>query len=73
MFMKPEHEPKPGQRFRDIHPGLFGRTGSEWIVQDVFVGTDGLRYARVVLSSDASQVKTLSVAVLTDRRRFASL
>ncbi len=61
---------KPGQRFRDAHPALFGRAGSEWIVQDIFVGTDGFRYARVVLASDPSRRKTLSTIVLSDLRRF---
>jgi len=49
----------------------FGRPLPEWIVEETFIGTDGLEYARVVLASDRSHWKTLSLAVLTDRRRFA--
>ena len=72
MFTKSDGQIKPGQRFRDVQPGLFGRTGSEWIVEHVFTGTDGLQYARVVSSSDASQRKTLSATIIGDRRRFVS-
>ena len=58
------------QRFREAGMLLFGRGGAEWVVRDLFVGTDDLWYARVVLVVDPSQSKTLSVAVLTDRHRF---
>ncbi|HKT20404.1 MAG TPA: hypothetical protein VJR47_20280 [Stellaceae bacterium] len=61
---------KRGQRFRDARPTLFGRIAPEWTVRDVFVGSDGLSYARVALDSDPSRSKTLSVAVLTDRHHF---
>jgi hypothetical protein len=61
---------KHGQRFRDTGAQLFGREGSEWIVQAVFTATDSLQYARVSLAADPTNIKTLSVAVLTDRRRF---
>lgn len=60
----------PGQRFRDTERSLFGRSGAEWIVQDVFVGTDDLLYARIARASDPTDRKTLSAAVLDDRRRF---
>ncbi len=59
-----------GQRYRDIQPALFGRPGSEWIVEDLFTGTDGLKYARVVAASDLTERKTLSQAVFNDRSRF---
>lgn len=59
-----------GQRFRDAQLSLFGRPGSEWIVEHVFVGTDGVWYASVLLTSDLTERKTLSAAVLSDRRRF---
>ena len=61
---------EPGQRFRDTQPNLFGRLGSEWVVQEIFVGTDDLWYARVARASDRTELKTLSAAVLGDRRRF---
>jgi hypothetical protein len=63
----------PGQRFRDTHPSLFGRLGSEWIVQDAFIGTDDIWYARLAHVSDPAERKTLSTAVLGDRRRFVSV
>ncbi len=69
-MMRLEKPIKPGQRFRDAQARLFGRIGSDWIVQDIFPGNDGLTYARVVLASDPSHSKTLSTAVLADRRRF---
>jgi len=59
-----------GQRFRDAYPGIFGRSRSEWIVENLHIGTDGAEYARLVSAFDPSMRKTLSVAVLSDRRRF---
>jgi hypothetical protein len=59
-----------GQRYRDVHPGAFGPLGTEWMVEAVFRGTDGVQYAQLVCGSDATQQKTLSVDVLSDRRRF---
>jgi hypothetical protein len=59
-----------GQRYRDVHPGAFGPIGTEWIVEALFQGTDGVQYALLACSSDLSQQKTLSVDVLNDRRRF---
>lgn len=64
---------RPGNRYRETMAQRFGRLAPEWIVREIFVGTDGLRYARVALASDSTYCKTLSVAVLTDRRRFAAL
>jgi len=60
----------PGQRYRDTQATIFGLPGSEWIVEEVFTGIDGVQYARVVSASDLTQRKTLSVAILRDRRRF---
>lgn len=61
---------KAGDRLRETAGQLYGRIGAEWVVEDIFVGTDGIEYARLVRASDASDRKTLSIAVLTDRRRF---
>jgi hypothetical protein len=61
---------KPGDRLRETAAQLYGRAGAEWIVADVFVGTDGIAYAVVSSVRDPSHRKTLSVAALTDRRRF---
>jgi hypothetical protein len=59
-----------GQRYRDTHPGVFGPLETEWIVEALFRGTDGVQYALLVRASDLTQQKTLSVNVLHDRRRF---
>jgi hypothetical protein len=59
-----------GQRYCDVHPGVFGASGIEWIVERVFQGTDGVQYAQLVSPSDLTQRKMLSVDVLNDRRRF---
>ena len=59
-----------GQRYRDVHPGAFGPLATEWIVEALFRGTDGVEYAQLVCASNLSQQKTLSVDVLNDRRRF---
>lgn len=60
-----------GQRYRDIFPGVFGPSITEWTVDDVFIATDGGEYARLSCANDPTQRKTLSLAVLGDRRRFA--
>jgi hypothetical protein len=59
-----------GQRYRDVSPGRFGALGTEWIVDAVFQGTDGVVYAQLVCASDLTQQKTLSVHALNDRRLF---
>ena len=59
-----------GQRYRDIQPGAFGTTRTEWIVERIFESIDGLQHARLVSASDLTQEKSLSVDVLLDRRRF---
>jgi hypothetical protein len=59
-----------GHRYRDVHPGAFGASGTEWIVVAVFRGTDGIQYAQLVCASDLTREKTLSVDVLSDKSRF---
>lgn len=59
-----------GQRYRDLHPGLYGASAIEWTVGALFRGTDRVQYAQLVCASDLTQQKTLSVDVLSDRRRF---
>jgi hypothetical protein len=59
-----------GQRVREAQSALFGRSAPEWMVQDVFTGTDGVSYARIALVSDLSYSKTLSTTMLSDRHRF---
>jgi hypothetical protein len=62
-----------GQRYRDVHASRLGAFGSEWIVEAVFRGTDGIVYAQLICATDLSQQKTLSVHALTDRQRFERL
>ena len=59
-----------GQRYRDVHPGRFGALATEWIIEAIFIGSDGRQHAQLVCASDVTQQKTLSVEVLTDRSRF---
>jgi hypothetical protein len=37
-----------GQRYRDLSPGRFGTLGTEWIVDAIFLGTDGIQYAQLI-------------------------
>jgi hypothetical protein len=62
-----------GQRYRDVHASRLGAFGSEWIVEAVFRGTDGIVYAQLVCATDETQQKTLSVHALSDRQRFERL
>jgi hypothetical protein len=59
-----------GQRYRDTEARAFGRTGPDWIVNALFTGTDGIEYAGLVRASNPSERKTLSCAVLRNRRQF---
>ena len=65
-----KHPVERGQRYRDLAAGRFGPLGTEWIVDAVFLGTDGIQYAQLVNASDLTQHKTLAVDVLGDRKRF---
>ena len=68
--MPAEQPIERGQRYRDLSPGRFGPLGTEWIVEAIFIGTDGIQYAQLVNASDLTQHKTLAVDVLGDRKRF---
>jgi hypothetical protein len=59
-----------GQRYRDARSSVLSGSGTEWIVEEVFRGTDGVQYARLACASDLTLRKTLAVAVLSDGRRF---
>ena len=61
---------KPGKHFRDAKRTLFGHLPPDWVVDRVFVGTDGKEYAEVYLSTNTNEKKTLSTAILLDKRRF---
>ena len=68
--MPPKHPVERGQRYRDLSAGRFGVLGTEWIVDAIFIGTDGIQYAQLVNAGDLTQQKTLAVDVLGDRKRF---
>lgn len=59
-----------GQRFRRASLWPLGQGGSEWILRDLYVGSDDLWQARIVRASGTKESKTLPVAALTDRRKF---
>jgi hypothetical protein len=62
-----------GQRYRDVCSSVLSGSGAEWIVEEVFRGTDGVQYARLACASDLSLRKTLATAVLGDGRRFVRI
>jgi hypothetical protein len=68
--MPSKHPVERGQRYRDLSASRFGVLGTEWIVDAIFVGTDGIQYAQLVNAGDLTQHKTLAVDVLGDRKRF---
>jgi hypothetical protein len=61
---------KRGQRYREIHPRLPSASGTEWIVEALFRGTEEVRYAVLVCASDLTQRKTLSIDALSDGEGF---
>ena len=72
--MAKQHSIETGQRFREVGPGYLGKPAPVWVVEDTSTtSTDSLAYARLVCAADPSIRKTLSVAVLTDRRRFSRI
>jgi hypothetical protein len=64
---------QPGQRFRDTQRTAFGGKAPDWVVDQVFIGTDRKQYAQVYLANDPKERKTLSTAVLLDKRRFVEV
>lgn len=72
-IIEPPIEIKPGQHFRDSHPTAFGQLAHDLIVGRVFVGTDGKEYAQVRSASHLRDTRTLSVAVLQEKRRFVEV
>jgi hypothetical protein len=67
------YEVLAGQHFRDTQPTVFGHPAPDWVVGEIFVGTDGVQYARVYCASSPRDRKTLSAAILRDKRRFVQL
>ncbi len=62
-----------GQCFRDAAPTAFGLPRPDWIVGEVFVGSDGIRYARIYSATNPHDRKTLSTTILRDKRRFVQV
>jgi hypothetical protein len=58
-----------GTRYRELQATVFGQPQPEWIVEGVFK-PGGIEHARLVAATDSGKRKTLSLAVLRDRRRF---
>jgi hypothetical protein len=60
------------QRYREVGSGYLGRTPRVWVIEETFTKeADGLGYALLACEHDPSMRKTLSIAVLADRRRFS--
>ena len=61
---------KPGQYFCDTHRTVFGRAAPGLMVLRVFIGTDGYEYAELSSGPSSKDRRTLSTAILRDKRRF---
>jgi hypothetical protein len=61
---------KRGERYRDVHAGRPSAAGTEWIVEALYRGTDGVQYAALVCASDLTRRKTLSTDALSDAEGF---
>jgi hypothetical protein len=64
---------RQGQRFREVTGLSMSSSRLIWVVERVFIGTDGHEYAALSCASNGTQHKTLSAYILTDTRRFAVL
>lgn len=62
-----------GQHFTDAQLTVFGHRAPVWVVIDVFIGTDGKKYAHICSVSNTQDRKTLSTAILRDKRRFTQV
>jgi hypothetical protein len=72
--MAKQHSVESGQRYQEVGSGYLGKAPQVWVVEDTFTNAaDRLRYARLACEGDASMRKTLSIAVLTDRRRYSRI
>jgi hypothetical protein len=61
---------QPGQLYRSVETGLFGRSGREWQVMSLAPRNDGMTYAMLAMTEDPSKRKTLAMNVLLDRRLY---
>jgi hypothetical protein len=51
---------------------LFGHP-PDWVGDEIFIGTDGKEYAHVHSASVPHERKTLSTAILRNKRRFTAV
>ena len=62
-----------GDRFQQLGRTAFGgMPRGIWRVQDIGERSDRLLYARLVMESDKTMVKTIAVNALIDGRQFAA-
>jgi len=61
---------RPGQIYRSMESGLFGRPGQQWQVTFLAQRSDGVTYATLAMINDPSEIKTLAMTVLLDRRMY---
>lgn len=67
-----KHAVERGHRYRDIHLGRFSSSRTEWIVERVFQGTDGLEYALIVCASDLTLGKSLPLTFYVTGTGFSA-
>jgi hypothetical protein len=61
-------QPVVGQRYRNVRSTL---RNAEWILSQIFTGTDGVEYGALVSASDRTAQKTLSLVTIGDPSQFA--
>ena len=61
---------RTGQRYRSMERGVFGSPGREWRVTSLMQRNDGLTYATLAMTNDPSELKTLAMGALLDRRMY---
>lgn len=60
-----------GLQYRNAKPSAFGAPSQiTWIVQQAWVGADGIPYVRLAKEKDATEKKTVSAKILEDRHTF---
>lgn len=70
---RPLAEIAPGRRFIPAGDRLFNGRQPEWEVVAVFIGRDGVSYAQIKRVGAPQDAKTISGAVLNDRRHYLPL
>ena len=66
--------PNLGQQYRSAKASAFGAPSQIiWVVQQSWVGADGIPYVRLIKERDATEKKTVSAMTLEDRHNFIPL